>query len=185
MMACAPCCSGSGGGSGDSGSGVSTVLCPNGTCVGIPVSTSLILSVNAIQLSTLLGDPPYSDNLARFVGDFPLTYIADEVTQRDVDEFCEDANVSISSEWFSELIDCTDLSPGGFFRYMYNACTGTLSFIHHTQDGQGCYLNEDWPPKDEYYVRLPEPFITTLDISDCNYFADAAETVFTGSVSTP
>jgi len=173
---CKPCC---GGGSGSGSGSVSVepgIPCPSGTCSGIEISTTLILSVNSIQLSTLLGDPPYSDDLARFVGDFTLTYLADEILTRDVDEFCEDTNVTTGSLWFSDLIDATDFSPPQYWRYVYDPCTGSLSFQSMSLDALGCYL-------EEYYARLNEPTITTLTISDCGYYADAAGPVFTGSVS--
>lgn len=172
------CCCGSGSGSGG-------VFCANGNCINLTVPSTLTLSVNAIQLSTLLGDPPYSDNLARFVGDFTLTYLENEVLIRDVvDPTCEDINVVTGSLWFSDWIDATDFSPPVYWRYCYDACSGILNFQYKALDGVGCYLDPGWPPKEDYYVRLDEPIIETLTISDCtNYFSSAATATFTGSIA--
>lgn len=172
LVACAPCCeSGSGSGSGGG------IVCQNGACASLSVPASLVLSVNAIQLSVLLGDPPYSDNLPRFLGDFTLTYLENEVIQRDVDEECLDVNVALGTGWFSEWIDATDFSPPQYWRYYYDGCTGELQLHYKALDAIGCYL-------DEYYVRLPEPPVTTLAVIDCtNYLATAAAAIFTGSVA--
>lgn len=176
-----PCC---GGGTSGGGSGPRRVVCPNGDCVNLAVPETLVLSVNAIQLSTIMGGP-FFDDMPRFIGDFTLTYLENEVMQRDVGDECEDANVSYGSGWFGDWIDCTDLigSPD-FFRYFYDACSGLLSLQYKTRDGLGCYLNVDWPPKEESYVRLPEPNLITLAITDCvDYFASVADPILTGSVA--
>ena len=163
------CCGGAGSGSGG-------LRCaPGGTCSTIS-SGDYMLSVNAIQLSTLLG-APYTDNLPRFLGDFRMRYLIDEVVQRDVDEFCKDVNVSVGTGWFSDWIDATDYSPPQYWRYYYGACTGELALHYKALDVFGCYL-------DDYYVRLPEPPVTTLTVTDCSpYLASASGTVFTGSVA--
>lgn len=179
LAACRPCHCGS-------GSGAGTVICLNGLCISLAVPMTLTLSVNAIQLSTILGDPPFSDNLPRFLGDFTLTYLENEVTARDVDSItCADVGVSYGNSWFGDWINCTDLSGApDYFRYYYDACTGVLALQYKTRDGFGCYLDPGWPPKEESYVRNPDQPVDTLTVSDCaNYFASAAGAVFTGSVA--
>ena len=154
---------------------VDMIACGEGDfCTEVPAE--LTLSVNSIQLSTILGSP-YTDDMARFIGDFTITYIADELIQRDVDEFCADTNLATSSLWFSEWIDATDQSPPQYWRYAYEACTGALYLHYKALDGQGCYL-------DEYYVLNPDAVVETLTLDDCDpYTATLTATLFTGSVS--
>lgn len=165
---CKPCC-GSGSGSGSGG-----IVCPSGTCNGIPVPTSLVLSVNSID-----GAPGIPTDDPDFLGDFTLTYLTDELIARDVDADCQDTNVAYGTGWFSNWFDDDDVFPGGGaqFRYYFDACTGTISIHYRALDGLGCY-------PDTPYAYNPDNYSTTWGIVDCDpYLATGSGPVLIGSVA--
>lgn len=137
------------------------------------VLSELTLSVNSLDVPGIPTDDP------SFLGDFPLTYLENELTSRDVSAECEDQNVGYGTGWFSEWFDNDTVFPGGGaqFRYFFFACTGVFAIHYRAVDGLGCYPEEP-------YVYQPNNYNTTMALVDCDPFLMThSDSEFTGSVS--
>lgn len=163
MGTCRPCCPGAGSGSTRTSR---MLLCGGGQCATITIPNDVLtLSINEIS-----GGLP--------TGDFELTWQVDQVVAQDLDQSevpCLEINVTTSTGYITDLIFWkTELDCDYYIRYAYDPCTGFLSVVERSCNG-------DCPGQFPFVLNT----LTQLTVVDCDpYFADLDDSpTFVGSVS--